>query len=65
MSSSDPPNDARVGEFPTVDSLVDAGQRDSSTSTVGTGSALGIGCLIAVVVLVVVAVAARWLMGAW
>ena len=38
---------------------------DTRSSTVGTGSALGIGCLILVVLFVVIAVAWRLLGGGW
>jgi hypothetical protein len=35
------------------------------STTVGTGSVLGLGCVVAVVVLVLVAVAIRWFGGGW
>jgi hypothetical protein len=35
------------------------------SSTLGTGSALGIGCIAVVVLMVMVAIAMRWVEGGW
>jgi hypothetical protein len=35
------------------------------STTVGTGSMLGIGCLVTVILLVIVAFAIRWFAGSW
>jgi hypothetical protein len=35
------------------------------STTIGTGSTLGIGCLITVILLVLVAFAIRWFAGSW
>ena len=36
-----------------------------ASTTVGTGSALGVGCIAAVILLVLLALAVRWLAGGW
>jgi hypothetical protein len=36
-----------------------------ASTTVGTGSMLGLGCVVAVILLVLVALAIRWLGGGW
>ena len=36
-----------------------------ASTTVGTGSVLGLGCVVAVIVLVLVALAIRWFTGGW
>jgi hypothetical protein len=46
-----------------IDSLSRPDHRPSTT--VGTGSALGLGCVVAVVLFVLIALAARWLAGSW
>jgi hypothetical protein len=59
---------------PDSDGFEDAEQRTAAglprpdgvpSTTVGTGSALGVGCLIVVVVLVLIALTVRWLTGSW
>jgi hypothetical protein len=36
-----------------------------ASTTVGTGSVLGLGCVVAVILLVLVALAIRWFTGGW
>jgi hypothetical protein len=59
--SSDPDADPDVGSDDQPD--VPPGARVSTT--VGTGSMLGIGCLVTVILLVLVAFAIRWFAGSW
>ena len=37
----------------------------AASTTVGTGSVLGLGCVVAVILLVLVALAIRWFTGGW
>jgi hypothetical protein len=37
----------------------------AASTTVGTGSVLGLGCVVAVILLVLVALAIRWFAGGW
>jgi hypothetical protein len=62
------PDDTRPDENGTepiaLESIGDA-DRSEPSSTVGTGSVLGLGCLVVVVVLVLLAIAFRLLGGRW
>jgi hypothetical protein len=37
----------------------------AASTTVGTGSVLGLGCVVALILLVIVALAIRWFAGGW
>jgi hypothetical protein len=48
-----------------VDAERVAPHRESTVSTVGTGSVLAIGCIVLALLLVLIALAYRWLGGTW
>jgi hypothetical protein len=60
-SSSDPDSDPDRGS----DDQPDVPPDPIVSTTVGTGSMLGIGCLVTVILLVLVAFAIRWFAGSW
>lgn len=65
MSAPEPHAD-REGELSaTPEATSQALRGQSSQTTVGIGSALGIGCVIALALFVIVAIVWRWMMGAW
>jgi len=43
----------------------DVPSQPTVSTTVGTGSVLGLGCVVAVIVLVLAALAIRWFAGGW
>jgi hypothetical protein len=61
VSSSDPDHDPDRGSGNQPDVPPDP----VVSTTVGTGSMLGIGCLVTVILLVLVAFAIRWFAGSW
>jgi hypothetical protein len=60
-SSSDRESAADRG----LDGQHDAPPDPRVSTTIGTGSMLGMGCLVAVILLVLVAFAIRWFTGSW
>ena len=60
-SRSDPVSDPDRGS----DGQPDVPPDPVGSTTVGTGSMLGIGCLVVVILLVLVAFAIRWFAGSW
>jgi hypothetical protein len=60
-SLSDPDSDSDRGS----DNQPDIPPDPVVSTTVGTGSMLGIGCLVTVILLVIVAFAIRWFAGSW
>ena len=60
-SHSDPDSDSDRGS----DNQPDIPPDPVVSTTVGTGSMLGIGCLVTVILLVIVAFAIRWFAGSW
>ena len=60
-SSSDPDSDPDRGS----DNQPGVVRDPVVSTTVGTGSMLGIGCLVTVILLVLVAFAIRWFAGGW
>ena len=60
-ASTDPDSDPDRGSDGRPDVAPDSGL----STTVGTGSMLGIGCLVTVILLVLVAFAVRWFAGSW
>jgi hypothetical protein len=60
-SSSGPDSDPDGGS----DGQPDIPSDPVVSTTVGTGSMLGIGCLVTVILLVLVAFAIRWFTGSW
>ena len=48
-----------------TDGKQDLGPDPVASTTVGTGSMLGLGCVVTVILLVLVALAIRWLGGGW
>jgi len=62
MESSSAP-DSDPGRGP--DNQPDVPPNPVVSTTVGTGSMLGIGCLVTVILLVLVAIAVRWFAGSW
>ncbi|MCD6058426.1 MAG: hypothetical protein K0R44_1186 [Thermomicrobiales bacterium] len=60
-SRSDPDSDSDRGS----DNQPDIPPDPVVSTTVGTGSMLGIGCLVTVILLVIVAFAIRWFAGSW
>ena len=60
-SSSAPDSDPDRG----LDHHPDVPPDPAVSTTVGTGSMLGIGCLVTVILLVLVAIAIRWFAGSW
>jgi hypothetical protein len=60
-ASTDPDSDPDRGS----DGRPDVAPDSVLSTTVGTGSMLGIGCLVTVILLVLVAFAVRWFAGSW
>jgi hypothetical protein len=48
-----------------MDGKQDLGPDPVASTTVGTGSMLGLGCVVTVILLVLAALAIRWLGGGW